>query len=128
MAGKLSPTTQLRINEIGVFITKVHRVNAQVEQYATARQKPEMYEMAIRRGFQQLKLQFMGAGFDALSQLCGGMEMATKRGGSQQHKSRILREGIGSIRFQLELAQRSLATEDLAAQGRKANEAASQDG
>lgn len=128
MAGKLSPTANLQILEIGEFLTKVHRLNGLVEQYATARQKPEMYEMAIRRGFQQLKLQFMGAGYDAISQLCGGMEIAMKRGGSQQFKSRILREGIGSVRFQLELAQRSIAAEDMAAQGRRAEAEASESG
>jgi hypothetical protein len=127
MAGKRSPTANLQINEIGEFLTKVHRVNGLVEQYATARQKPEMYEMAIRRGFQQLKLQFMGAGYDAISQLCGAMETAMKRGGSQQFKSRILREGIGSIRFQLELSQRTIAADDVAAQNRQAEAEAAKD-
>jgi hypothetical protein len=41
------------------------------------------------------------------------MEMAVSRGGSQLTKSRILREGVGSLRFQLELEQRSLVSADM---------------
>jgi hypothetical protein len=65
-----------------------------------------------KRGFGRLKIQLMGAGLDAMSQLCGAMEMAARRGMSQTQKARILREGVGSLRFQLEMAQRSVRSDE----------------
>ncbi len=118
----MSPTANLAVIEIGEFLTKVARVHGLVEQYAAAKANPGMYEMPAMRAVQQLKLQFMGAGFDTLSQLCAAMETTLRRGGSQTTKSRILREGVGSMRFQLELAQRTVKSDDMALQLRKAEE------
>jgi hypothetical protein len=122
MSGKLSPSANLAVLEIGEFLTKVGRLHSLVEQYAAAKTNAGVYEMPAVRAVQQLKLQFMGAGFDSLSQLCGAMETTLRRGGSQVTKSRILREGVGSLKFQLELAQRTVKSEDMALQQRKADE------
>jgi hypothetical protein len=122
----MSPSATLAVLEIGEFLTKVARVHGLVEQYAAAKSNPGMYEMPATRALQQLKLQFMGAGYDSLSQLCGSMEMALRRGGSQTTKSRILREAVASLRFQLELAQRTIKMEDQAVQQRKADAAAAE--
>jgi hypothetical protein len=119
MVQKLSAGANLKILEIGEFLTKVARVHGLVEQYATARARPEQYELPAMRALQQLKLRFMGAGFDTLSQLCGAMETSLRRGGSQVTKARILREGVATLKFQLELAARSTKTEDFAEQARK---------
>jgi hypothetical protein len=118
----MSPTANLAVIEIGEFLTKVARVHGLVEHYATAKTNPGMYEMPAMRAVQQLKLQFMGAGFDTLSQLCAAMETTLRRGGSQTTKARILREGVGSMKFQLELAQRTVKSDDMALQLRKAEE------
>jgi hypothetical protein len=122
MTGRASPQAQLKLAVIAEFLQRVHRVHGLVEQFATAKAKSTQDALVqpLRRGFQQLKLQFMGAGYDALSQLCGSMEIAVARGGSMTMKVRILREGIGSLRFQLELEQRSIVTADLEAQARAA--------
>ena len=45
--------------------------------------------------------------------------MAARRSGSLVSKSRILREGVGSMRFQLELEARSLRSAEAAAQERQ---------
>lgn len=118
MVMKLSAGANLRIIEIGEFLTKVARVNGLVEQYAAAKSNPGMYEMPAMRALQQLKLRFMSSGFDSLSQLCGGMEMTIRRGGSQTTKARTLREGVATLKFQLELAARSTKSEDFAIQQR----------
>ncbi|MEO5509718.1 MAG: hypothetical protein ABIS27_03755 [Longimicrobiales bacterium] len=118
----MSPTANLAVIEIGEFLTKVARVHGLVEQYAAAKSNPGMYEMPAVRAVQQLKLQFMGAGFDSLSQLCGAMETTLRRGGSQVTKARILREGVGTMKFQLDLAQRTIKAEDMQVQLRKAEE------
>ena len=56
------------------------------------------------------------AGLDTISQLAGSMEIAAGRGASHHQKARILREGVGSLRFQVEQEQRKVVTEDQAAQ------------
>jgi hypothetical protein len=118
MVQKLSAGANLRIGQIGEFLTKVARLHGLVEQYAAAKANPGQYEMPAMRNVQQLKLQFMSAGFDSLSQLCGGMEMSIRRGGSQVAKAKTLREGVATLKFQLELAARSTKSEDLQLQQR----------
>lgn len=114
MAGKLSPKAQMKLAALNDFAQKVQRVYGLVEQYAADRSAKggDVFLMAIKRGFGQLKREFMGAGMDSLSQLCGSMEIAASRGSSQITKSRILREGVGSLRFQIEMEQRITVSED----------------
>lgn len=128
MAGTLSIQAQQRIRTLGELLDRVHRVHGLVEQYATTKDNPQLYEVPIRRGFEQLKLQFTGAGLDALAQQAGSMVLAVRRGGSMVNRARTLREGVGSIRFQLELEQRSVASEDLARQEKAAAEEAASSG
>lgn len=80
-----------------------------VEQFAAA--KGQIDAMPMKRAFSDLKRQLMGAGLDAVAQLAGGMEIAAGRGASPVAKIRILREGVGSIRFQIEMEQRALVAE-----------------
>jgi hypothetical protein len=120
MAGKLSPSAQGRLALVSEFANRVQRVHGLVEQYASSKTNPDQYLMPMTRGFGQLKMMFMGAGLDAMSQLCGSMEIASKRGLSYMQKVRILREGVGSLRFQLELEQRAIVSEDQARQTRDA--------
>jgi hypothetical protein len=120
MAGKLSPSAQGRLATVNEFVNRVQRVHGLVEQFATSKSNPDQYVMAMTRGFGQLKMLFMGAGLDSMSQLCGSMEIASKRGLSHMQKVRILREGVGSLRFQLELEQRSIVSDDQARQAKDA--------
>lgn len=124
MAGNLSPAAQGKVAILNEFHARVQRVHGLVEQYATSKTNPDQYLMAMTRGFSQLKMQFMGAGLDAMSQLCGSMEIASKRGLSYMQKVRILREGVGSLRFQLEMEQRAVVSDD---QARTRREAAAKD-
>jgi hypothetical protein len=72
------------------------------EQFAAARSSQDIISHQIKRRYNRLKISLTGAGFDHLSQLASGMEIAAGRSGSQRTKARILREGVASIRFQLE--------------------------
>lgn len=128
MATTLSIAAQQRIKLLGEMLDRVHRVHGLVEQYATATANAQLFETPIRRGFEQLKLALTGAGLDAQAQLAGSMVLAVRRGGSQATRARILREGVGSLRFQLELEQRATRTEDLARQEKAAAEAADEQG
>jgi hypothetical protein len=119
MAGKLSSNAQVQLATLQGFAARVARVHGLVEQYASAKVNSDQYVSPMQRTFGQLKLQFMGVGLDTLSQLCGAMETAAKRGLSHPQKSRILREGVGSLKFQLELAQRSVVSDDEALRRKK---------
>lgn len=122
MAGNLSPGAKVRLAALGEFVSRVQHVHGLVEMFTTSKASPEQYLLPIQRAFGKLKLQFMGAGLDSLSQLCGSMEMAARRGFSPAAKGRILREGVGSLKFQLELAQRSVISDEKAAARQSADE------
>lgn len=126
MAGKLSPRAQVRLAALQHMSAKVQHVHGLVERFATERNVVHAERMGqpMKRAFGKLKLELMGAGFDTMSQLAGAMEIAAGRGGSQNNKSRILREGVGSLRFQVEQEQRKLVTEDRREQVRVEREAA----
>lgn len=120
MAGKLSPTAQQRLAALSELERRVQSVHGLVEQYAAARANLESIEIPLKRSFSRLKMQLMGVGLDAMSQLAGSMEIAAKRGMSHLAKVRILREGVGSLKFQLELAQRAVLTDEKERQREKA--------
>ena len=120
MAGKLSPSAQGKLAALNEFTNRVQRVYGLVEQYAGSKTNPDQYLLPMARAFSQLKIQFMGAGLDSMSQLCGSLEIAARRGVSYMQKVRILREGVGSLRFQLELEQRAIVSDDKARTQREA--------
>jgi chemotaxis protein histidine kinase CheA len=109
MAGKAA--SQVRHHTLMEFTEKIQHLHGLVERYAMARQNPDEYLPPIARVFARLKTAFLGAGFDNLSQLCGSMEITSRRGHSKQMKMRILREAVGSMRMQLDVELRSLLAE-----------------
>lgn len=112
--------------ELALLLEKLHRAHGLVELYAVTKLNPEQHAMKLSRVLAQLKFQFMAAGLDAMSQLAGSLELASKRALPPSAKTRILRDGVGSLRSQLEIAQRSVVSEDRAAQAKEA-EAANSD-
>jgi hypothetical protein len=113
MAGKLSPAAQQRVVLLESFTNDIGRLNSLIEQYAVAaKTATENLNSSIRRLAGQLKLKLTGAGLDALGQACAAIEMAAARGLQQQQKTRIMRENIGSVKFQIELAIRTVVRED----------------
>lgn len=122
MAGNLSPAAQLQLATLQRMAEKVQHVHGLVERFASTRdpRQTEMLTQPMKRAFGRLKLEFMGAGLDSMSQMAGSMEIAAGRGSPPQSKSRILREGVGSIKSQLEQEQRKVLTEEKAMQARAA--------
>jgi hypothetical protein len=112
MAGKLSPTAQQRVALLESFVPLVGRLNALVEQFATVKTDHANISASLKRTAQQLKMKFMGVGLDTLSQLCGAIELTAARTTHVQTKARTLRENVGSLKFQLELAIRTVIRED----------------
>lgn len=114
MAGNISPAAQLKLATLQDMAERVQHVHGMVERFAATRdpQQAEALTQPMKRAFGQLKLRLMGAGLDSMSQLAGGMEIAAGRGGASQSKGRILREGVGSLRSQLEQEQRKVMTDE----------------
>jgi hypothetical protein len=112
MAGKLSPRERERLSNLEILQTRVQHVHGLVERFAAEREDVTPHIVAIRRAFSRLKLELSGMGFDTMAQICGSLDTAARRGGSQPLKSRILREGVGSLRFQIEVEQRSIRTRE----------------
>lgn len=112
MASKLSPGAQVRMALLEGFVPHVGRMNALVEQYATVKTGHDNINGQIKRLAAQLKIKLMGVGLDQMSQLCGSIEQAAGRAGTPGPKARLLRELVGSLRFQLDLSIRSVIRED----------------
>ncbi|MEX0892781.1 MAG: hypothetical protein WEB88_11480 [Gemmatimonadota bacterium] len=116
MAGKLSPKAQAQLAALAELEKKIQHLYSLVETFAAERKNPDSVAQTVKRGFGRLKIQLMGAGFDTMSQLCGSMEIAARRGLAQGQKARILREGVGSLRFQLDMTQRGVLADEEARQ------------
>ena len=112
MAGKLSPAAAIKVAQLQSFVPRVARLHALVETFAAARGTLDNYQSSLKRAAEQLKLSFMGVGLDQLSQLCGSIAMAAQRSGSQNIKTRILRDLIGGLKFQLEFSIRNVIRDD----------------
>ena len=126
MAGKLSPVAQARVALYESFSPHVARLHSLVEQFAVARTKREEMRPALKRAASQIKIRFMSAGIDSLAQQCASIEMAASRGGNPNQLVRILRELIGSLKFQLDLEIRTIVREDLEASAKAAREEAAE--
>jgi hypothetical protein len=124
MSGKLSPAAQLKLATLKQVSDKVQHVHGLVERFATAREprQAEQYALPMKRAFGRLKIELVGVGLDRLSQLAGSLEIASGRSGGLQTKARILREGVASLRFQVDQEQRQVVVEDEAARARQAEE------
>jgi hypothetical protein len=118
----LSPAAQMQMATLRHMADKVQHVHGLVERFACTRdpRQVEMLTQPMKRAFGRLKLELMGAGLDSLSQLAGAMEIAAGRGGAPHSKGRILREGVGSMRFQIDAEQRKVVQEDKVAQAQAA--------
>jgi hypothetical protein len=107
---ELTPRDRERIAEIDTLTNRVRHAYAMVEQFAGSPAEAERRAVTLRRTFNQLKLQFTGAGLDRIAQMFGGLEMTARRGISHGPKSRSLREGVGNIMRALEVERRTIIT------------------
>jgi hypothetical protein len=112
MAGKLSASAQQRVALLEGFTATVGRLNSLVEQYAAAKTGHDNLNASIKRLASQMKISFMNVGLDQMSQLCGAIEQTAARGSSPGQKARTLREHVGSLKFQIDLAIRTTTRED----------------
>ncbi len=107
----LTPQAQAKLTTLEGFAQKAQRLYGMIEQFAADRSGGEVLTSAIKRAVGQLKREFLASGYDSMAQLAGAMEIAAGRGTNQQAKVRILREGVGSLKSQLEIEQRITRSE-----------------
>lgn len=119
----LTPLAQAKLSTLEGFAQKAQRLYGLVEQYAADRSGGEVLSMTIKRALGQLKREFLASGYDAMAQLASAMEIAAGRGSNQQGKARILREGVGSLKSQIEIEQRITRTEGTAPHSESPEEA-----
>jgi hypothetical protein len=119
MVGKLSPKAQQRMATLRTVADKVQHVHGLVERYAVTKSDThaDMLALTMKRAFNRLKLDLLGAGLESMSQMAASMELAAGRG-TRRQRIRVLREGVGSLRHQLDTEQRKVETEDRLAQHR----------
>lgn len=119
MADKLSPKAQRRMATLRTMADKVQHVHGLVERYAVTKSDThaDMMVLTMKRTFNRLKLDLLGAGLEAMSQMAASMELAAARG-TRRQRIRVLREGVGSLRYQVESEQRKVETEDRLARRR----------
>lgn len=91
------------IDEATIMLQRLHGI---VEGYALAlkQNKPtSLYGMQVKRGLSPL-VGLLKPQFGLISDQVATLNLVATRGGSETAKIRMLREGVGSIRQQLEIA------------------------
>ena len=119
MAGNLSPIAQQKLAQLEIYKPRVAHLHTLVETYVAAKTNQETILAAVKRAADTLKLSFLTAGFEPMSQTCRGIWMAAQRG-TQVTKGKAFREQVGALKFQMELEARTILRED---QERRAKEA-----
>jgi len=109
--GVLGPRQQVKLNALADFTRAAQTLHSLTEQFAAARANEDQIAFQIKRRYGRFKRLLMTSGFDPIAQLAGSMETAAGRSASQRTKARILREGLASIRFQLEMEERVIRKE-----------------
>ena len=98
MAGKLPAKLAQKMDILEEGSRKIDRIRSLVEQYAAAREKQaEQFLMMIGRAARDVGRVFLVNGYGTMSDGSNAILMATKRGGDQRSKARMLRELVGSV-------------------------------
>jgi len=106
--GSITPRGHAKLARLAEVQRTAQSLHGLTEQFATARSGEDQIARRIKRRYRHFKLKLMAAGFDHLSQLAASMEIAAGRGSSRRTKTRILRDGVASIRQQLEAEEKGI--------------------
>ncbi len=108
MAGvKLDGAGVQKMKTIDEALTQVQRLHGIVETYALAmlRNQPTgLYGMQVKRAITPM-IGLLKPQFGLISDQIAAVNLVASRGGNEKAKIRMLREGVGSIRQALEIAQ-----------------------
>jgi len=98
MAGKLSIQAQQLMAFFDEVKVKTDRLYALIEQYSATKGQPDQLLGPIGRTAVDVNRMFMTKGYGVMADTANQISMLAKRGGSQNTKTRGLRELINSIR------------------------------
>jgi len=104
--GVIAPRDQVKLAALADIAHAAQHIYALTEQFAAARSLEDRIAQQIKHRYGWFKRNLTTAGFDQVAQLAGSMATAAGRPGSQRMKARILREGMSSIRHQLDMEER----------------------
>jgi hypothetical protein len=107
MAGsKLDGAGVQKMKTLDEAFIQVQRLHGVVEQYALALKRTQptsLYGMQIKRALSPL-VGLLKPQFGLISDQVAALNLVAGRGGSEQTKVRILREGVGALRQALDIA------------------------
>ncbi|GAC1614629.1 MAG: hypothetical protein NVS4B3_28870 [Gemmatimonadaceae bacterium] len=105
MANKLDGAGTAKMETLDAALTTLQRLHGQVEQYALAvkrNQNVSVFGIQMRRSLTPL-VGLLKGHYGFIADQVAALNLVASRGGSDQTKLRSLREGVASIRTQLEL-------------------------
>lgn len=108
MSSGLTPQQRDRQQTIELLRQRVQHVHGLIERFAGEQREEDSQILAVRRAVSQLKVHFINANFPGLAQTCSALELSARRGTSRSAKARALREGLGTLRFQLDSELRAI--------------------
>jgi hypothetical protein len=112
MAKQLSAQAQQRIESLVQARRNLDRIHNLVEQYASARKGQDTFASMIARTAVQLSRLLLNNGFGVMADHANQIGLTAKRGGATQSKFRGLREGVGSLRGELERSEKSVLADE----------------
>ena len=98
MAGKMSIQAQQLMAFFDEVKVKTDRLYSLIEQYSAAKGQPDQFLGPIGRTAVDVNKMFMSKGYGVMADTANQITMLAKRGGSQNTKTRGLRELINSVR------------------------------
>lgn len=108
MAGpKLDGAGVQKMKTLEEGFVQLQRLHGLVETYALALKRAQptgLYGLQIRRALAPL-VGLLKPQFGLIADQVAALNLVASRGGSETQKVRVLREGVGSLRQQLEIAQ-----------------------
>ena len=112
MAGKMSIQAQQALAFFDEVRVKTDRLYALIEQYAAAKANVDQILGPIGRTAIEANQMLMSKGYGVMADTANQIAMLAKRGGSQNTKSRGLREFVTSMRSAMEMNIKIIVSEE----------------
>ncbi len=113
MAGvKLSAKNQETVEYLESVMKECDHFASLVEQFASAKQNADQFSSQLSRELQQLRQKAMIQNLGFVADTAGQLSVAANRGGSPMMKSRMLRDGVVSLKALVERTIKATIQQD----------------
>lgn len=99
---KLSAKSQELVEYLEALLKECDHFASLVEQYAAAKTNPDQYSILLSRALSQLRQKAMMRNVGFVADTAGQLSVVASRGGSAMMKSRMLRDGVASLKSLIE--------------------------